>query len=61
MPLVIGVRFEPAAKVYYFDPAGFENLTVGEYVIVDTSRGEEVGKVVIAPREVSDQDIVGHQ
>jgi cell fate regulator YaaT (PSP1 superfamily) len=59
MPLVIGVRFEPAAKVYYFDPAGFENLTVGEYVIVDTSRGEEVGKVVIAPREVSDQDIVG--
>jgi len=41
MPLVIGVRFEPAAKVYYFDPAGFENLTVGEYVIVDTARGEE--------------------
>ena len=59
MPLVIGVRFEPAAKVYYFDPAGFENLTVGEYVIVDTARGEEVGKVVIAPREVSDHEIVG--
>lgn len=59
MPLVIGVRFEPAAKVYYFDPTGFENLAVGEYVIVDTARGEEVGKVVIAPREVSDQEIVG--
>jgi len=59
MPLVIGVRFESAAKVYYFDPAGFENLTVGEYVIVDTARGEEVGKVVIAPREVSDHEIVG--
>lgn len=59
MPLVIGVRFEPAAKVYYFDPTGFENLVVGEYVIVDTARGEEVGKVVIAPREVSDQEIVG--
>jgi len=59
MPLVIGVRFEPAAKVYYFDPAGFENLTIGEYVIVDTARGEEVGKVVIAPREVSDHEIVG--
>jgi len=59
MPMVIGVRFEPAAKVYYFDPAGFENLTVGDYVIVDTARGEEVGKVVIAPREVSEQEIVG--
>ena len=59
MPMVIGVRFEPAAKVYYFDPAGFENMTVGDYVIVDTARGEEVGKVVIAPREVSEQEIVG--
>jgi cell fate regulator YaaT (PSP1 superfamily) len=59
MPLVVGVRFNPATKVYYFDPSGFEDLVVGEYVIVETARGEEAGKVVIAPHEVSDQDIVG--
>jgi cell fate regulator YaaT (PSP1 superfamily) len=58
MPLIIGVRFSPAAKVYYFDPAGFEDLAVGEHVVVETARGEEVGQVVIAPREVSDQEIV---
>jgi cell fate regulator YaaT (PSP1 superfamily) len=58
MPLIIGVRFSPAAKVYYFDPAGFEDLAVGEHVVVETARGEEVGQVVIAPREVSDQAIV---
>ncbi len=59
MPLVIGVRFGPAAKVYYFDPTGFEDLTAGEYVVVQTTRGEEAGKVVIPPCQVSDQDIVG--
>jgi cell fate regulator YaaT (PSP1 superfamily) len=59
MPLVIGVRFNPATKVYYFDPAGFEDLSTGEYVVVETSRGEEAGKVVIPPHQVSDQEIVG--
>jgi cell fate regulator YaaT (PSP1 superfamily) len=59
MPSVIGVRFGPAAKVYYFDPTGCEDLVIGEYVVVETARGEEIGKVVIAPHEVSDQEIVG--
>lgn len=59
MPLIVGVRFSPAAKVYYFDPTGFEDLRVGEYVIVETSRGEEAGQVVIAPCQVSDKEIVG--
>jgi len=59
MTLVIGVRFNPATKVYYFDPATVEDLRAGEYVVVETSRGEEVGKVLFSPREVSDKEIVG--
>jgi len=58
MPLVVGIRFNPAGKVYYFDPAGFEDLRVGEYVIVETSRGEEAGRIVITPHEVSDEEII---
>ena len=58
MPLVVGVRFNPAGKVYYFDPIGYKDLRVGEYVVVDTARGEEAGKIVIAPHDVSDQEIV---
>jgi cell fate regulator YaaT (PSP1 superfamily) len=58
MPLIIGVRFNPAGKVYFFDPTGFEEIQVGEYVIVETARGEEVGKVVVSPRQVSGEDIV---
>jgi cell fate regulator YaaT (PSP1 superfamily) len=58
MPLVVGIRFNSAGKVYYFDPVGYTDLRVGEYVVVETSRGEEAGKVVIAAHEVSDQEIV---
>jgi len=58
MPLVIGIRFNRAGKVYYFDPAGFDDLKLGDYVIVETSRGEEAGRVVITPQQVSDKEIV---
>ncbi len=59
MPLVVGVRFNPATKVYYFDPVGLTDLVVGENVLVETARGEEVGKVIIAPHLVGDDQIVG--
>ncbi len=58
MPLVVGIRFNPASKVYYFDPGSLTDLVVDEYVVVETSRGEEVGRVVIAPHQVSPQEVV---
>jgi cell fate regulator YaaT (PSP1 superfamily) len=58
MPLVVGIRFNRAGKVYYFAPAQFKDLKVGEYVVVETSRGEEAGRIVIPPHEVSDKEIV---
>jgi cell fate regulator YaaT (PSP1 superfamily) len=45
--------------VYYFDPTGFQDLAVGEYVVVETARGEEVGMILIPPRQVADKEIVG--
>jgi len=59
MPLVVGVRFKPATKVYYFDPAGLEDLREGDYVLVETSRARELGKVVIPPTGVPPEEIVG--
>jgi cell fate regulator YaaT (PSP1 superfamily) len=58
MPLVIGVRFNSAGKVYYFDPTGYEDVQPGEYIVVETARGEEAGRVVITPHQVSDDEIV---
>ncbi|HJH10132.1 MAG TPA: stage 0 sporulation family protein [Metalysinibacillus jejuensis] len=54
---VVGVRFKKAGKIYYFDPAKYE-LTEGQYIIVETARGIEYGKVVVPVREVQEDAIV---
>ena len=59
MPNVIGIRFKPVTKIYYFAPNGFEDLEEGEYVIVETSRGREVGYVVQPLQEVPNEKVVG--
>lgn len=53
-PTVAGVRFQRAGKVYYFDGERAPELAVGDEVIVDTARGRELGRVVIAPGQVLD-------
>jgi cell fate regulator YaaT (PSP1 superfamily) len=57
MPLVIGVTFKPVTKVYFFDPAEFTDLQVGDYVVVDTSRGRTLGRVTAAPHEADEAEI----
>ncbi len=47
----VGVRFKEAGKVYYFD-AGEHTLDVGSYVVVETSHGLEIGRVVVSPDQV---------
>lgn len=59
MPLVVGVAFQPVTKVYYFDPAGHDDLQAGERVVVETSRGRTLGEVVFPPREVAASEISG--
>jgi cell fate regulator YaaT (PSP1 superfamily) len=52
---VVGVRFRRAGKVYHFDLAGIE-LDTGDFVVVDTARGQELGQVVTKPAQVSDSE-----
>ncbi|MFH1646246.1 MAG: stage 0 sporulation family protein [Chloroflexota bacterium] len=47
----MGIRFRRAGKIYYFD-AGDIELQPGDYAVVKTSRGVELGHVVIAPGQV---------
>ncbi len=56
MATVIGVRFKKAGKVYYFSP-GDVWPKAGEYVVVKTTRGTELGEVVTGAREVEDEAI----
>lgn len=57
MVTVIGVRFRKAGKIYYFSPKEYE-IKVGDNVIVETARGVEYGKVVIASKEISEEEII---
>ena len=53
---VIGVRFENAGKLYFFDP-GELWPTPGNYVLVETSRGIEFGEVVTGIKEIDDSTL----
>jgi len=51
MANIAGIRFKKAGKIYYFD-AGEIPLQTGDYAVVKTSRGMELGHVVIAPGQI---------
>ena len=53
MKEVIGVRFRPNGKIYFFDPQDFY-VQVGTEVIVETARGVEYGKCVQGRRKIED-------
>lgn len=55
--IVVGIRFKPAGKIYYFDPTDIP-LDIDDGVIVETARGMEFGSVVIAPRSVDSAEVV---
>jgi cell fate regulator YaaT (PSP1 superfamily) len=57
MAIVVGVEFKPVTRIYSFDAVGFIDLEAGEYVVVDTAQGREVGKVVTPPREVAKESL----
>lgn len=48
---VAGVRFIDSGQTFYFDP-GDMRVELGDWVVADTSRGREAGRVVIAPHQV---------
>jgi len=57
MPTVVGVRFKPAGKIYYFDGDEFD-LSPQDRVVVETIRGVEYGFLVVGPRVVPEDDLV---
>lgn len=54
---VVGVRFRHAGKMYFFAP-GDLTLRIGEEVLVDTARGEEIGEIVMLKRRIAEKDVV---
>jgi cell fate regulator YaaT (PSP1 superfamily) len=43
---IVGIRFQPLGKLYHFTFSDEHDLKIGDYVIVTTSRGREMGEIV---------------
>ncbi|MFB5663735.1 stage 0 sporulation family protein [Alteribacillus sp. HJP-4] len=54
---VVGVRFKKAGKIYYFSPGDLD-IEKDQWVVVETARGIEFGKVVLGKKQVSGEDVV---
>ncbi|MEL7625631.1 MAG: regulatory iron-sulfur-containing complex subunit RicT [Anaerolineaceae bacterium] len=57
---LIGVQFKPVGKSYHFFLPDEIDAKVGEYVIVNTARGKQIGKVTVTYIEATDpnQDVL---
>jgi len=56
MSEIVGVRFNQAGKIYYFDAMDIP-VEINDDVVVETGRGYELGKVVISPKQVIHSEI----
>jgi cell fate regulator YaaT (PSP1 superfamily) len=43
---IVGLRFQPIGKLYYFDASSFTGIQPGDFVVVETSRGTQLGQIV---------------
>lgn len=59
MVKVVGIGFKEVGKIYWFNPEPFA-LNINDYVIVETVRGLELGKVVEPIKEI-DESTLEHE
>lgn len=45
-PIIVGLRFQRVGKVYHFDASIFSDIKLGDFVVVETSRGIQLGQVI---------------
>lgn len=44
-PLIVGIRFSRIGKIYHFDASHLPGIRIGDSVVVETSRGWQIGEV----------------
>jgi cell fate regulator YaaT (PSP1 superfamily) len=43
---IVGIRFQEVSKIYHFKADHVEDIQTGDYAVVETSRGQQLGQVV---------------
>ncbi|WP_210134304.1 stage 0 sporulation family protein [Staphylococcus sp. GDY8P119P] len=56
MQNVVGIHFQHLGKMEYYAPQNFD-LGLGDWVVVESKRGLEVGRVKYEPLNVADEDV----
>ena len=51
---VVGVQFKGMGRIYYFKPLNIK-FQPGEYAIVETVRGVELGKIIVGNKEIDEK------
>ncbi len=54
---IIGVQFEEVGKIYYFDASLYPDLEVGDPIVVRTSRGLQLAKIIQVKIDEQDLDL----
>lgn len=54
--VIAGVRFQPSGKIYHFDASGVDDLRSGDFALVETVRGKQLGEVVCVRPPRDDED-----
>lgn len=44
-PFIVGIRFQKIGKIYHFDASDYRDLQAGDFVVVETTRGRQLGEV----------------
>lgn len=57
MKTVIGVKFKKPGKIYFFDPDCLD-IKKKDYVVVETSMGQEIGEVVIDNKKIEEDKLL---
>lgn len=54
---VVGIKFKKAGKVYYFDPDNID-VVQGDFLIVETSRGIELGEAMHGQKQIDEYELI---
>jgi cell fate regulator YaaT (PSP1 superfamily) len=45
-PHIIGIRFQKVGKIYHFDASSEQDIIPGDFAVVETTRGRQLGQVI---------------
>jgi cell fate regulator YaaT (PSP1 superfamily) len=45
-PFIVGIRFQKVGKIYHFDAREAPDIQVGDFAVVETSRGRQLGEII---------------